>query len=653
MSTVQVQVGGRSVPVQVQSSGVARASQAVRDGIDAVEAQQATSIAAVVAQGVTTSAVVVAAGAASVAAAEAAADEAATYADLLDGATFEAEVSVDGYAVVVNLVKDAIQYPVFGLNDQFQFDCPGGFSRNRAVTVRHVVLMGQSNMAADQAFEIVSTAATGWGNKTFQRGPNTWVPDDNELTPEDRADAGFILAPLFEGQTVLTFEVESRATGLADTLKALMTGRGRNAVPLADGDFFIVTSTALGSRRLTDIGPDDETSEGLYITALDDIARAKAAVESLGHTYEFAGVVVDQGEKEGDLKLTNAGSVLTPLNLIAGYKAKAIELAEAIDTDVRALTSQTQPVLTFVMPANSNLWTPTAWQQAAEDCPLIQLIGPRYHCQSAMLYVKGDTSSAIHYSADAHRADLAELTARAIHRVNVLGEHHSPPLAVSARKISSTSVAVKVNTRFPLVVDTTLVPPCYDFGFTLYAGTIDSPTGAVIPTAIAIQGDEVILTVPSVPASGFVRIGVNSLCELGVTMTVTARAAATADTDAGTRFKLTVAGDQSAVLAPLLRDGVFYVYGDGPSSGVCREIEVTGGNTLFYMRDDEERDDGGLIPFDVGDVLTFGRTNSYTNVRNTDPAMSRSAHVNGPQAGLYPPLYGWLMQHAGITITGA
>jgi len=591
----------------------------------------------------------------------------ADFVDNRNGGIQTSAVVADGWGeyVVAKRGADGMLYAMFGTLADNSF-YGQNISAGGAEKIIHIPLLGQSNMAADQSTPPLSTSATGWGNYRFVRGVQTWVSADNATTPASRASSDFELTALTAGT------VETRANGLADAYKAAINNASRYSPDDQTGSpHMLISFSGIGSRRLTDLGPVDSgytdagnthaSPGGYWPTMMDDIARAMAQAATLGFGYSVPCWFYDQGEREGDGKLYETGSVLANSALISGYAALADSMASDFDSAVRGITGQTRPIPLLVTPASSTLLTPTAWLDTADASALVYIVGPRYQMPSAINASSGSGGSqvwgdVIHHNPDGHRW-IGEMCAKVMHRLLNGGERWQPLRALLASKVDSTTVDVVFNVpRPPMVIDTTFLAKVQGWGFSVYGGTIDSPTGRIYATGIALQADgrTVRLTFgSSVPASAKLAIGYASLCDLGSTPTVASVGTGAATADGFSTYTLTITGDITDILAPLINEGAFYAYGGNPSRGVIRSAVYSAGNTVLTGETRELRSDGSYVPFTAGNTLTFGRPTAYTNLRDSDPAMAVNTFASGPKAGQLYPLQNWACQYDGMTITGA
>jgi hypothetical protein len=582
------------------------------------------------------------------------------------GVQFSAVTTEDwGGVVFAQVGADGLLYVVYGARADGSFFAPGASSGTSAGEVIHMPLLGQSNMAADDSYSPLSTSATGWGGYRFNRGIATWSSTDNPTTPAARAEPGFLLVPLTAGA------VETRANALADAYKAALVGASRfSAADQTGGQHVLISFSGIGSRRLTDLGPVDSGATdpgnthaapgGYWPTMLDDLSRGKAAAQAAGVAYSVPCWFYDQGEAEGDNKLYFTGAVLPVSEVISGYKALAVDMAAQFDVAARAVSGQTRPVPLFVTPACAARATPTAWQQAADESLLIFLVGPRYQLPSAANASRGvggaqTWGNFIHHNPDGHRW-VGELCAKVAHRVLNEGENWQPLRVLSASKVDNTTVDVLLHIpRPPVVIDTTWLAKARGWGFSMVGGTVDAPTGRIYPVTIEQRPDGRTLRLTfaaAVPAGALLEVGFGSSCDIGsfIAASVT-DGAATANGFA--TYDITVAGDIRAALKPLTDEGAFVANGSAPSLAYIRSVSFVGGNTVLNGEVRELRSDGSFVPFSAGDTITFGRFYSYTNVRDSDPAMSINIFASGPRAGQLYPLHNWLAQHAGISIQGA
>lgn len=169
----------------------------------------------------------------------------------LGGQTFGQITAPDwGAFVYTQLGPDGLLYVLAGMLADGSFYAPGVAVSGALGELLHILFLGQSNAAADQAQPIISTTVTGWGSYRFARGVATWSATDNAATPAGRAAAGFALSPLTASG------VETRANGLADAYKSRLANASRYSAKDQTASPHILTSfSGLGSRRLTELGP--------------------------------------------------------------------------------------------------------------------------------------------------------------------------------------------------------------------------------------------------------------------------------------------------------------------------------------------------------------------------------------------------------------
>lgn len=591
----------------------------------------------------------------------------ANFVDGRNGGIVTSTTDAEGWGeyVVAKRGSDGLLYAIFGVLSDNSF-YGQNISAGGAEKIIHIPLLGQSNMAADQSTPPLSTSATGWGNYRFVRGVQTWVSADNPTTPASRAASGFEFTALTAGT------VETRANGLADAYKCALNDASRYSPDDQTGSpHMLISFSGIGSRRLTDLGPVDSgytdagnthaAPGGYWPTMMDDIARAMAQAATLGFGYSVPCWFYDQGEREGDGKLYETGSVLSNSALISGYAALAASMASTFDSAVRGITGQTRPIPLLVTPASSTLLTPTAWLDTADVSSLVYIVGPRYQMPSAINASSGTGGSqvwgdVIHHSPDGHRW-IGEMCAKVMHRLLNKGERWQPLRALSASKIDATTVDVVFNVpRPPMVVDTTLLAKVQGYGFSVYGGTVDSPSGRIYATGIALQADgrTVRLTFgSSIPASAKLAIGYASQCDLGSNPVIASVGSGAATADGWATYTLTITGDITGILAPLINEGAFYAYGSNPSRGVIRSAVYAAGNTVLTGEVRELRSDGSYVAFTAGNALTFGRPSAYTNLRDSDAALAVNTFASGPKAGQLYQMYNWACQYDGMTITGA
>ena len=247
------------------------------------------------------------------------------------------------------------------------------------------------------------------------------------------------------------------------------------------------------------------------------------------------------------------------------------------------------------------------------------------------------------------------MSAKVGHRVLFEGEAWSPLRPIAARKIDSVTIDVDFNVpRGPLVLDTTWFAKITGWGFHVYSGSVDSPANIAAPTSAVITGPQTVrfTFASAIPSGAIIATGRYSTYDLGISPAVTAVGTGTTAPLGGyARYTLTLAGDLSAKLAPLVAEGAFTIAAAGGKTGVIRSVAF-GANTVLTG---ETRELGGAA-FVVSDVLTFGAAFARTNLRDSDPAASVNVFgdaTSGTRAGQAYPMWNWCVLFAGMPVTGA
>jgi hypothetical protein len=584
----------------------------------------------------------------------------------LAGLTFQTAVADQwGSFAIVQADADGLLYVLAGIRSDGTFFAPGmAPSTDGVLKILHIPFLGQSNAAADESKPALSITPTGWGSYRFAIGVHTWSSTSNPTSPESRPANNFALEPLIAGS------VETRANGMADSYKAKLVAASRfSGGDHTGGPHILVSFSGLGGRKLTELGPVDDGASGdpgvrapggHWPTMLDDIARGKAAAAAAGMEYDVPFWVYDQGESESELKLYFTGPVLTPTQTRDGYTALAIDMAEEFDAQVRSITDKTVPTPLIVTPPCSTTLISQAWMDANDQSDLVFIAGPRYMMPSALLssYLSGGVQTWgnwIHHSPDGHRW-IGEMCAKVGHRLVNEARNWEPLRALSARKSGATTVDVTFNVpEPPLVIDTSLIAKMQGWGFSVFTGGLDAPAGRVYATGVEILADgrTVRATFAAPIAAGAqLTLGIASLVDLGIAPVAVAVGVGPVSSGGFSQYTVSVAGDITDDIAALLNDDVFYLYGP-TSRGTIRDVQFTGGNTVFTGEDRELLTGGTYTPFSAGNALSFGRVFGGLNVRDSDSAMSVNTFATGRRAGQPYPLHNWACQGDGIPIEGA
>jgi hypothetical protein len=315
---------------------------------------------------------------------------------------------------------------------------------------------GQSNVAGAQGRPLLSTTAL-YGSLMFNGGlkaadaPGTasFVPAVEDLLAEQGADYG--------GNN-------RGETGLVQAMAQAVRTAARVA-GVAPADYLIWSATsAEGGTSIA------EHAEGgaIFEDGIYRVTRAKARANTLGVPFAVPMVVWLQGEAD-------AGR--TPSTDRTVYKDTLIEIAEAYDARIRAITGQANPVKMLVHQTASvsavNSDIVLAQADAAAESDLIILGNPIYHLPH--------NADALHLSALGH-ALRGAATGRAYSQLVVDGRAPDvvQPLYAWAE---GTTIRVRFQAASRLVIDRTGLPAATDNGLRV----LDSG-GTVTLTGQTIEG---------------------------------------------------------------------------------------------------------------------------------------------------------------------
>lgn len=394
-------------------------------------------------------------------------------------------------------------------------------------------------------------------------------------------------------------------------------------------------------------------------TMLADVQALADLASDAEKTHAVGAFLHMQGERNADLKIYEYDAAASSMSdAIASYKSKFIAYAGEVQTEIIAITGQRSvPFLTY-----QTLSNPAAQAQldaSIENPALITMVGPHYACPRAWNGSRGTGGSQkwgdpIHMSADGSRM-FGELAAKVAWQVHN-GERFEPVRPLAAVKVDATHFDVTFHVpRPPLVLDTDFLAKADGFGFVVYPGDVNSLGAACLVVDAEVIGDNVVrfTTGTNIPANGKIWSGMSTYCDLGVYPAITAVGDAGNTPDGFDTNTISIAGDQRPLLAPLTNEGAFGVHKVGATStrATIRKVEFTGGNTVLTY---EDRESAGT--FAISDQIVFARGQTYTNLRDSDPA---AALYNFADEG-YParlgqpyPLWNWCALFAAFPIEGA
>jgi hypothetical protein len=326
------------------------------------------------------------------------------------------------------------------------------------VDINHVLVIGQSLTLGSYGTPALTTVQP-YNNIMFNTG----------ILTADHSNAHNLVSfvPLVESVLAGTNHGETGWAAAANLTTALARSSDLKGLPPPLNDYRVLISDDGASGLAYSLL---ERGTAQYNVGLAQVSAGHSIAHALGSRHIVRALFVVHGETDQGLQTLNYESDLQVWQ--AGY-----------ESDIRAITGQTEPVPMFVSQLSGN-WSaaganggaaliPLAQLQASLDEPTkIYLVGPKY-----MLTF----SNGPHLTNTSYR-QMGEYFAKAYRSVIVEGKPWVPLRPVSApMRCTTTTVDVAFDVPVaPLVFDTTLVAKTGAYGFSFVDGAGDNiPISAV------------------------------------------------------------------------------------------------------------------------------------------------------------------------------
>ncbi|MDF2696950.1 MAG: Endo,4-beta-xylanase precursor [Labilithrix sp.] len=368
--------------------------------------------------------------------------------------------------------------------------------------VNHVLSTGQSDSVANGAAPFVTTTQP-FGNLSFDVGVMTGRNGPGASCDADgctQYDPPSDFVPLIEGDQFFGYGVETMSSGLANQAtvfaRAWLKDHGGGPEPAHDilvslhgrsGNTYWCLRKGFCNYMPGYLSPFEE--------ALMQVKSAKAIAAAKGKSYVVRGVTAIHGgsdhyDKENELSFierTDGSGAM-----VSNYAEALLEWQHDYETEIRAITGQTEPIPLFVSQFGS--WTDTVTSAIPVRQLEAHVRAPGKVVVVTPNYPFTHFTDCLHYSNYSQRR-LGAYFAKAYQKTVVEGGAFEPlrPLAVTlAGNVLTAKFHVPVP---PMVIDTTRVVDPGNYGFT-YA---DSTSSATI-TNVALAGpDTVTITLSAAP----------------------------------------------------------------------------------------------------------------------------------------------------------
>jgi hypothetical protein len=353
---------------------------------------------------------------------------------------------------------------------------------------------------------------------------------------------------LNSGQTAFVPLVESSActglTGVGGTEESPLSSAMNNLTQLTGGSYVVIANNyGAGSQTITDLSKVNSYNSGAFYSALlAGVTQAKNIAGAAGNTLVVPGILFTEGAN--DFPATCHGCSGIGQN---NYKALNVAFQAQLETDIKAITGQTQHVVIFYNQQNllqmvyvngipypasgATMYqcpdthvtcvsdptgqaaplVPQAQYELARDYPaLFYFFGPDYHLNTADGYVHLDAVSYNHWGATA-----AHIMKRVL--VDGITSEQGTIMPRSGQiTISGNVITLPVTTpgNLPLTIDTTTLPVPYrngaadpnGMGFQVFQYTSGTDTAEIPISSVAVAGQTVTITLSTAPAKAHVRL---------------------------------------------------------------------------------------------------------------------------------------------------
>ncbi|HEY2408427.1 MAG TPA: dockerin [Polyangiaceae bacterium] len=346
-----------------------------------------------------------------------------------------------------------------------------------------VVGTGQS-LAVGQYGTPVKATTQPYNNLKLSTGTALW--------PLDPTDPTFTMVPLIEpiGRASTAYPSSYPTNIAGETPHAAMANQITALYQQASGNDYVGVHGEFGENGqcltylLKDATPNGVNGHAYAATLMETQAITRLA-QAAGKTYGVAAVIVTHGE-------CDAGNT--------GYESSLYQLLSDYDTDIAAITGQTQKLLMIVSQQNSvndsSASTLAQWKIGADHPADVVCSGPKYQYP----YHAADH---VHLETDGYER-LGEKYGQVYFERVIMG-HDWQPLQPTNVERSGAVITVHFHVPvMPLVWDDTLQPPHQDIA-EWAAGKgfeVRSSSGRETITSVTIACDTVQITLANADATG-------------------------------------------------------------------------------------------------------------------------------------------------------